>query len=324
MIEGCGYKILVTGASGFIGKVLCQALREKGHDVIAVVRHQQASENTTGSVVIPTIDGTTSWEGKLDGIEVIVHLAAKAHIPVQKMAGQLAEFRKINTQGTLHLANCAAQAGVKRFVFLSSIGVNGNQSVAPFNESSVPNPVEPYAVSKWEAEEGLKNIADTTGMELVIVRPPLVYGANCPGNFLALLGLIYSGLPLPLCTINNKRSFIGIDNLADFLALCVEKPGAANKTFLIADNEAISTPNLIRMLATAMHKPALLFPMPYPVLHAAAALIGKAPVLDKLCGTLQIDASLASKALNWQQPKSSYDGLKETAIWYADYRAGRT
>lgn len=227
------------------------------------------------------------------------------------------EFRKVNTQGTLHLANCAAKSGVKRFVFLSSIGVNGNESVAPFNESSMPNPVEAYAVSKLKAEEGLRKISDDTGMELVIVRPPLVYGRYCPGNFLALLGLVYRGIPLPFGAINNKRSFIGVHNLADFLVECIENSRAANKTFLISDDMDISTPDLMKVLASAMNRPAFLFPVPYRLLRTITSLIGKASTLDKLCGTLQVNSSFARKTLGWNQPVSLYQGLNDVAIWYA-------
>ena len=316
-------KLLMTGASGFIGSVLSDRVLANGHEIVATFRNDANNKAQIKSLKIPSIDGEAVWGNALQRIEVVVHLAARAHVLTESILNPLDDFRKVNTQGTLHLANCAAKAGVKRFVFLSSIGVNGNESITPFNELSVPNPVEPYALSKLEAEEGLRKIADDTGMELVIVRSPLVYGSNCPGNFLALLGLIYRGIPLPFGAINNQRSFIGVQNLADFLVQCVESPDAANKTFLIADDIDISTPDLIRILAKGMNRPTYLFPMPYQLLHSMTALVGKASALDKLCGTLQVDSNFARKTLGWTQAFSLYQGLNDVAVWYAAYRSGK-
>lgn len=316
-------KLLLTGANGFIGKVLCDSLLANSHEITASFRNNAANRAQINSLIIPSIDGETAWGNTLHGIEVVVHLAARAHVLTESAVKPLDEFRKVNTLGTLNLANCAAEAGVKRFVFLSSIGVNGNESIIPFSESSALQPIEPYALSKLEAEEGLQKIAEYMGMEVVVVRPPLVYGSNCPGNFLALLRLIYRGIPLPFGSINNKRSLIGVHNLADFLVQCVEKPEAANKTFLIADDMDISTPKLMRVLAKAMNRPSFLFPMPYQLLHTMTALVGKASVLDKVCGTLQIDSSFARKTLRWTQPLSLYQGLSDAAAWYATSRSGK-
>jgi nucleoside-diphosphate-sugar epimerase len=316
-------KLLLTGASGFVGKVLCDSLLLNNHEIAVASRNKSIDDRRVKTVFISALDGETAWEDSLKGIEAVVHLAARAHVLAETSLKPLDEFRKVNTQGTLHLANCAAKAGVKRFVFLSSIGVNGNKSTTPFNESSAPQPVEPYALSKLETEEGLRKIADDTGMEFVIVRPPLVYGPNCPGNFLALLRLVYRGIPLPFGTINNKRSLIGVHNLTDFLVQCVERSEAANKTFLIADDMDISTPDLMRVLAKAMSRPAFLFPMPYQLLYATAVLVGKASVLDKVSGTLQVDSSFARKTLGWNQPFPLYQGLEDAAVWYAASRSGK-
>lgn len=311
-------KILLTGVSGFIGRHLMPVLVEDNNDIIAIVRDDNIQETSRVKVVkLPSINKDTNWEPILQCVDAIIHLAARAHVLEEFVADPLEEFRKINTHGTLHLAKCAANSGVKRFIFLSSIGVNGNKSIAPFTEKSVPNPVENYAISKFEAEEGLKKIASETGMEIVIVRPPLVYGPNCPGNFLALLKLISFGLPLPFGAIKNKRSFIDVNNLADFLLRCVERPEAANKTFLIADDEDISTPDLIRHLAKAMNRHSMLLYVPYGLLHIMAKLFGKASVLEKLCGSLQVDSSYARRTLNWVQPTSLFQGLNDVAVWYA-------
>lgn len=316
-------KILLTGANGFIGTVLCDSLLANGHEITASFRKDAVNKTQVKPLIIPSIDGETDWGDAFRGIEIVIHLAARAHVLTESAVKPLEEFRKVNTQGTLKLANCAAEAGVKRFIFLSSIGVNGNESITPFNESSVPRPIVPYALSKLEAEEGLQKISGDTSMEIVVVRPPLVYGSNCPGNFLALLGLIYRGIPLPFGAINNKRSLIGVHNLADFLVQCIEKPEAANKTFLIADDMDISTPDLMRILAKAMNRPTFLFSIPYQLLHAMTALVGNASALDKLCGTLQVDSSFARKTLGWSQPISFYQGLNDAAVWYAASRSGK-
>ncbi len=316
-------KILITGATGFVGRVLAQQLLKNGHNLVATCRNQPVNNDAAIRYVnTSSIDGATNWDPFLDGVEVVVHLAGRAHILSEQSADPLEEFRKVNTAGTLNLATCAAKTGIKRFVFLSSIGVNGNQTTKPFDEESPPNPVEPYALSKLEAEKGLRNISENSAMEYVIIRPPLVYGPNSPGNFLALLKLTSRNLPLPFGMINNKRSFIGVDNLADFLTQCIQHSGARNKTFLISDDSDISTPELIRTLAEGMHKKAFLFPVPYQLLLSLTAMIGKSSALEKLCGNLQVDANFARNTLNWKQPVAQSQGLKDTASWYMSSKLG--
>lgn len=312
-------KLLITGASGFVGKVMCKALLGREYEVRAVYRTQHGIENNIQPILVPNINVGTNWDEAVKGLGMVVHLAARAHILTDLAVNPLEEFRKTNTEGTLNLANSAARAGVKRFVFVSSIGVNGSGSVTPFTERSTPNPSEPYAVSKLEAEHGLREIAAHTGMEVVIVRPPLVYGADCPGNFLRLLNLIYKGFPLPLGGVNNRRSLIGVDNLADFLVQCIEHPAAANKTLLVADEPDISTPDLIRILAKGMNRPARLMPVSSKLVGATAKLVGKQATFEKLCGNLQIDSSFSRQALCWNQPMSLEDGLFRVGRWYSSY-----
>jgi nucleoside-diphosphate-sugar epimerase len=315
--------VVVTGASGFVGKSLLSKLATSDFEGSPLARDSDATE--TGEFANTSPYGASGkLAEKLSGAHAIVHLGARAHVMNDRAIDVSREFRKANTETSLQLATLAAGTGIKRFVFVSSIGVNGSTtSAVPFNEESHPNPVEPYAISKFEAEQGLREIAARTGMEIVIVRPPLVYGPNCPGNFLRLLNLVYSGVPLPIGAVSNLRSLIGVSNLADFLLTCVEHPAAANKTFLIADNPDISTPDLIRILAEGMGRPSRLLPVPYSLTRGVAGLFGKRAALDKLCGTLQIDSSFARTTLGWNGAVPLKEGLLETARWYAQLRKNK-
>jgi nucleoside-diphosphate-sugar epimerase len=299
--------IAMTGASGFIGRHTFDLIKK--------------CENPTQLHILKRMG--FGFSEIPDGTEVIVHLAGRAHILSDASTDPAAEFHLSNYQMTMALAHMAIEKKVRRFVFMSSIGVNGSNSATPFNVASLPTPSEPYAVSKLEAEEGLRKIAAKTGIEVVIVRPPLVYGPICPGNFLRLLDLVYKGLPLPIGAVNNLRSLIGVNNLADFLVRCVEHPAAANKTFLIADKPDISTPDMMRVLAEGMGRPSRLVPAPYGLIHGIAGMLGKRATLEKLCGTLQIDSSFARETLGWTEPTSLREGLLETGRWYAQMKAGR-
>ena len=261
-------RVLVTGSSGFVGRALIPVLLRQGHQPAEAVR--RAPEKPDGrltTVVVGNIDGTTGWSKALQSAEAVIHLAARVHIMRDSADDPLAEFRRVNTEGTLHLARQAAEAGVRRLIFLSTIGVHGNSTLhgKAFTPADTPSPHDPYSLSKYEAEIGLRSIAQSTGMEAVIIRPPLVYGGNAPGNFGKLTRLIARGFPLPLASINNLRSFVGIDNLVDFITTCLEHPAAANETFLVSDGEDLSTPDLIRRMARAMNRPAryFLFQSPY-------------------------------------------------------------
>ena len=306
-------RVLVTGSSGFIGKALMPALICQGHKPTQAVRRAQEKPNgRLSAFVFGNIDGTTGWPKALQSAEAVIHLAARAHVMSESAGDPLAEYRRVNTEGTLNLARQAAEVGVRRFICLSTIGVNGNSTLhgKVFAPTDTPSPVDPYSMSKYEAEIGLHSIAQSTGMEVVIIRPPLVYGANAPGNFGKLRRLVAKSFPLPLCSINNLRSFVSIDNLVDFIATCLEHPAAANETFLVSDGEDLSTPDLIRRMARAMNRPARLLPVPVWALQAGAWLLGKGDAVQRLCGNLQVDISKARSLLGWVPPVSVDEGLR--------------
>ncbi len=278
--------------------------------MVAAVRSSGTTRFSERVFDVGNISADTHWTSALEGISVVVHVAARAHIS-QKVSGDpLAEYRRVNVEGTLNLARQAATAGVKRFVFISSIGVNGNISVRPFTAGDVPHPVEPYAQSKWEAEQGLWRIQQETGMELVIIRPPLVYGPEAPGNFGSLVRWIGKGIPLPLGAIHNRRSLVGIDNLVDLIIRCIDHPAAANQVFLAGDGQDISTTDLLRGVAKAMGRPARLLPVPAGLLYLGATLLGKRAVAQRLLDSLQVDISNARDLLGWEPPVSLEEGLR--------------
>ena len=315
-------KILVTGANGFIGKMVCAELLARGFEVTAAVRKVPADGNVNSAglrfVGVGNVDADTCWDTALAGCSGVIHLAARAHILNDEVADPLAAFRATNVAGTLQLARCAARAGVARFVFVSSVGVNGNQNERPFTESDTPLPAEPYAVSKLEAELALQTDALGEAMKLVIVRPPLVYGPGCPGNFLRLLKLLSTRIPLPFGAMRNKRSFIGIWNLADFLATCLVHDKAGGHVFLISDLEDVTLPDLLRGLALGMGRTVPLFSVPPGWLATLAGMAGKGAMFDKLGGSLTVDASRAHTVLGWTPPVSLSEGLQRTGRWYAE------
>jgi nucleoside-diphosphate-sugar epimerase len=235
---------------------------------------------------------------------------------------QLVEFRRINTAGTENLARSAAAGGVKRLVYVSSIGVNGlfTNGDARFSELDVPAPHNPYAVSKWEAEQALNTVQQQTGLEVVVVRPPLVYGARAPGNFAQMLKAVAFGVPLPLGSVRNKRDLIYVGNLADALIACATHPEAAGQTYLVCDGEAVSTPGLLRRLAEEMNVPSRVFPFPPALLKIAGRLTGKSAQVERLLGSLQVDSGKICRELNWMPPYTLSQGLRETVA--AKYQPG--
>ena len=302
-------RVLVTGATGFVGRALCNQLSAIGHTVIPAVRHGSGLPN---EVVTSDIGSSTDWRMALAGCDAVVHLAARVHMIREAERDPLALYRRTNTEATLNLARQAAQARVKRFVFISTIKVNGEGRDAPYRETDAPAPEDEYALSKWEAELGLHRIAQETGLEVVILRPPLVYGPGVKANFRRLIETVARGWPLPLGAVRNRRSLLYLGNFVDAIRLCLEHPGAAEQTFLLDDGEPVSTPQLIRALAAAMRRPARLLPVPPWLLEFAGALLGKRAAVTRLTGSLYVDSSMIRSRLGWAPPFLMEAGLAAT------------
>ncbi|MFP6790487.1 MAG: SDR family oxidoreductase [Thalassolituus sp.] len=306
--------ILLTGSTGFVGSALVSELQKlSGVHVVGAVR-SAVSATSDDVVVVGNIDGTTDYSSALTGVNVVIHAAARAHVMRDEVTNPLAEYRQVNVEGTLNLAKQAVAAGVKRFVYISSVKVNGEStSVLPaFAETNAVVPEDPYGVSKHEAEEGLRLLAEETGLEVVIVRPPLVYGPGVKANFLSLLKLSATKLPLPFGSVNNKRSMVYVGNLADFIIRCIEHPKAANQTFLVSDGHDVSLSELIRLIRQSMKKPAWLIPVPVSLFQLAGKLTGKMALVDRLVGDLQVDSRKARERLNWTPPYRFEEGIKAT------------
>jgi nucleoside-diphosphate-sugar epimerase len=306
-------KVLVTGATGFVGRALCSHLKQQGCEVHAAVRTRAEGLHANRIVTIATLAHAADWTHILAGIDVVVHLAARVHLMRDTAADPALEFRKANVDATLHLARQAAKAGVKRMVFLSSVKANGESTLPghPFKESDAPNPQDAYGRSKWEAEQGLQQIATETGLEVVIIRSPLVYGPGVKANFAALMRLVARAWPLPLGGIHNRRSLVGIGNLVDFVTTCVAHPLAANQTFLVSDGQDLSTTELVRAMARAARVPARLLPVPTRLLLLAGASLGQGAAVHRLCDSLQLDIAKAKAQLGWVPPHSVSTGLEQ-------------
>ncbi|MDD2918627.1 SDR family oxidoreductase [Rhodoferax sp.] len=303
--------ILVTGASGWVGSRLCQRLMRDGAKVRASARTADSTPGLPQSVAVEQIDATTDWHHALHGARVVVHLAARVHVMHDTASDPLAAFRAVNVDGTLNLARQASVAGVERFVFISSVKVNGEgtQAGQVFSETDAPNPQDAYALSKYEAEQGLRQIASDTGMDVVIIRPPLVYGPGVKANFATLMRAVKKGWPLPLGAVHNQRSLVALDNLVDFIVTCITHPQAANQIFLVSDGQDLSTTALVRGMARATGVPERLLPVPMWALQAAGALLGKGDAMQRLCGNLQVNISKARELLGWVPPVSVEEGL---------------
>ena len=312
--------VLLTGASGFLGKAVFRALKLQGVAVRPVFRTlvsaQQARCSADEAVLMQTLDAHTDWTRVLEGVDAVVHAAARVHVMREAAVEPLADYRRVNVAGTLQLARQAAVSGVHRFVFISSIKVNGEatETTRLFCADDVPQPADAYGMSKMEAEQGLRDIAAQTGMEVVIIRPPLVYGPGVKANFESMMRWVTRGLPLPLgAVIGNRRSLVAVDNLVDLIIRCIDHPAAANQTFLVSDGEDLSTAELLRRLGSALGRPARLVAVPTPLLTLGATLIGKRGVAQRLCGSLQVDITKTKRLLQWEPPVSVEAGLKMTA-----------
>lgn len=312
-------RVLVTGATGFVGRFLCKRLLAEGWDVRGTLL---AAENPTALVdgvvpaVIEPLGAETHWGHALAGVDTVIHLAARVHIMDDMSVDPLQEFRTVNTEGTRQLAREAAMAGVQRLVFVSTIKVNGEETDIPYIEDSLVMPTDPYGISKWEAEEALQQIEPETGLEVVIIRPVLVYGPGVKANFLNMMKAVSRGFPLPFSSIANKRSLIYVGNLVDALATCAVHPLAAGQTYLVSDGEDVSTPGLIRRTASALEVSAHLLPFPPYLMRLAGKLVGKSSAVDRLTGSLTVDSSKIRRDLGWKPPFTMAEGLLETAKWF--------
>jgi nucleoside-diphosphate-sugar epimerase len=320
-------KILLTGATGFVGRSLVSGLIANNCNVIALVRErslslpEQVVQFAVGdlkNLSLMNLSFKSNLKKILLDVDVVIHLAARVHFLVDNSNDPLVEFRQINTDLTLILANLAAEARVNRFIYLSSIGVNGNNTSQPFTEQDKPEPHNDYAISKHEAENGLLVLAKESNMEVVIIRPPLVYGPNAPGNFATLIKWVYKGVPLPFGAIDNHRSFVALENLISFIICCIDHPKAANEVLLISDDEDVSTTQLLRKVAKALGKKSWLIPIPLIWMIFAAKLVGKNNIASQLFGSLQVDSTKARAVLGWKPVISMDAQLKKTADAYLE------
>lgn len=311
--------LLLTGSSGFLGKCLLLSIIEKDYEFKLLNRTPLTSVPIDKQVLVDDFRSINNCEKVFAGVDVVIHCAARVHVmndSIDSIDSPLQAFRDVNTYGTLHLAQQAASAGVQRFIFMSSIKVNGEftKPNQPFKASDSSIPSDPYGLSKYEAEIGLYEIAKQTGMEVVIIRPPLVYGPGVKANFASMMKWVNKGVPLPLGSIkDNKRSLVSVDNLVDFITICIDHPNAANQTFLVSDDDDLSTSQLLSNMASALDVSNRLLPIPSSWFTLAAKLIGKPAISQRLCGSLQVDISKTKELLNWKPPYSTAEGMKKTA-----------
>ena len=305
--------VLVTGSSGFVGQSLCSAVEAQQWNVRRATQNREQS----GELTLGGGPSDSSWGSALDDMDCVVHLAARTHVTRDSSPNPLTEYRRVNVDLTRSLARSAAASGVRHFVFLSSIKVNGESTGSrPFTESDIPAPLDAYGISKFEAERALWKIADETGLHVTILRSPLVYGPCVKANFLRLMRLVSKRVPLPLASIENRRSLIYLGNLVNAILLCMDQPAAAGKTYLVCDGEALSTPELIHEISRALGIKSNLFPFPPIFLELGASLLARKSEWERLSDSLTIDSSLISNELGWRPPFTLAQGLAETAKWY--------
>lgn len=316
-------KVLVTGADGFVGRAMVVRLASDGVPSVAAVRKDSGAHGVQ-AVGVGNIGPQTNWKWALAEADRVIHLAARVHVMREQAGDPLSEFRSVNVAGTLALARQAAELGVQRFLFVSSIKVNGEATTPgrPFHADDAPAPLDPYGISKWEAERELNVLGKESGMEIVIVRPSLVYGPGVKANFEAMMRWLAKGIPLPLGAVrHNRRTLVALDNLVDLLSTCLDHPAAANQVFLAGDDEDVSTATLLERLARAMDRPARLLPVPVWMLEAGAAALGKRDVVRRLCGSLQIDIRRTREVLGWSPPLGMDQALQKAALHFMQHRS---
>jgi len=307
--------IIVTGATGFVGSAVVGSLVNQSHKLQVLIRNKTnflADEIKQYQFDLEKLDVLLLPTDLFSNIDCVIHTAARAHIMKDEVSDPLTEYRQVNVDGTVNLARQAAAAGVNRFIYISSIKVNGEQTqlAKPFTADDAPAPEDDYGLSKAEAEVALLQVADETGMDVVIIRPPLVYGPGVKGNFSTMIKVVQKGIPLPLGSVHNLRSLIGIDNLVDLIITCIDHPAAANQVFLAGDGQDLSTTQLLQNIAAAMGKPSRLIPVPMSLLMFVATFLGKRSVAQRLLGSLQVDISKARDLLGWEPPISVQEGLQ--------------
>ncbi len=312
-------KLLLTGATGFVGSALQHSiLASEKYDLTISVRRAIDTPSRVQTVQVADLTATTDWTDALNGVDVVIHSAARVHVMNEVSTDPLTEFRKVNVDGTLALARQAVAAGVQRFVFVSSIKVNGEGTELgqPYTADTLVQPSDPYGVSKYEAEQALLVLAQETGLEVVIVRPVLVYGPGVKANFRNMMKWVQRGMLLPLGAIHNKRSLVALDNLVDLILTCVEHPAAVNQVFLASDGNDLSTTQMLQQLGMALDKPARLLPVPMSWLNKTFELLNKRSFTQRLCGSLQVDISKNKQLLGWTPPVSVEDAMRKTAAAY--------
>ncbi len=317
-------RVLVTGANGFVGKVVCRLLQACPLVVRGAVRSaDRFVVEGVEPVVVGSIGPSTDWAEALDGVDCVIHLAARVHQMRDRAADPLAAHREVNAAGSERLARAAARAGVRRFVFLSTVKVLGEARDAPYTAEDEPAPSDPYGVSKWEAEQALWRVSRDTGLEVTVLRPPLVYGPGVGANFLRLMHMIERGVPLPFGAVQNRRSLVFVDNLADAIRVAAQSPAASDKTYLLSDGDDVSTPELVRRIAEAMGRRERLLAVPPRWIRAMARLAGRAAAAGRVLGSLAVDSRPIRRDLGWSPPYTMRQGLAVTAEWYRGCRAGR-